>query len=641
MHPNPEDLARLFDLSIDMLCIAGDDGYFKRVNPAFEAVLGHTTAELLAKPFFEFVHEDDRGNTVAAFQALLDGRRVIDFENRYRCADGSYRWLSWRSAPATDGNIYAVARDVSENKATQNQLRVSEERFRQFADNAQDAFWIFDIGPERFTFVNPAFERIFGIEPARLYEDHSLWSSAIFTDDRERVRAAFADWRSSGAARPLSIQYRVNQPDGEIRHVEDCAFPIVDQHGSLYRIAGVATDVTERHVLEERLFQSQKMEAVGRLAGGVAHEFNNFLTSILGNLEFVQEAVATNADRGAVLRDVERIDAVARRAASLTRQLLTLSSRRVVQPTVFDLNRLVLDSEMVLSRLIPDNIELKSSVPDRPSYVLAGPPQIQQVIMNLVVNAKDAMPNGGKLSLRVDHADVDAAMVARMPDLALGPYVRLTVSDTGCGMDEETVGRVFEPFYTTKPAGAGTGLGMAIVHGIVKQSRGAITVQSRVQQGSTFEIHLPLVQPAKPAQTASRDEGVLTGRETILVCEDDAEVRHLVCTVLERNGYQVHAADDPLAALLMARSLVQIDLLLTDVIMPTMSGVRLAERLKEHHDRTRVIYMSGYTADELDHHGVVEQSVALLEKPFSPAALLHRVRTTLDGPLVGARTAPT
>jgi signal transduction histidine kinase/CheY-like chemotaxis protein len=417
--------------------------------------------------------------------------------------------------------------------------------------------------------------------------------------------------------------------------------PLVDPDGTCTRLLGTSTDITdrkradeERERLETQLRQAQKMEAVGQLAGGIAHDFNNILTSIGGNVEL---ALGQLQARGAAdhrpleeLREVERSLA---RAAGLTRQLLAFGRRQVARPESLDLNQTVTAMEPMLRRLISESIVLQVIRGADLQCVRADANQVEQVVMNLVVNARDALPGGGTLTIETANVTLDADYVAQHGDVLPGPYVLLSVSDTGCGMDARTLERAFEPFFTTKPVGQGTGLGLATVYGIVKQSGGHVAAYSAPGHGSTFRVYLPAVDaPAVPQPAAAPQcEPAPTGVETVLVCEDDGVVRDLASRFLRSAGYTVLAAANGAEALRIAAANGRaVDLLVTDVVMPDMNGRQLADTLTAAMPNLAVLFVSGYTGSVIACHGVLDPGVEFLEKPFTRRELLRRVRDLLD-----------
>ena len=390
-------------------------------------------------------------------------------------------------------------------------------------------------------------------------------------------------------------------------------------------------DVTESRALEEQLRQAQKMEAVGRLAGGIAHDFNNLLTAILG---YAQLAAARLKQEDPMRIELSEIEKAGQRAADLTRQLLAFSRKQVLQPRVLNLNEIVGDTDKMLRRLIGEDIEFTTSLKDRLGSVRADTGQIEQVLVNLAVNSRDAMPKGGKLTIETSEVELDESYSAFHFDVQPGPYVLLAVSDTGTGMDAKTLSHVFEPFFTTKEAGKGTGLGLSTVYGIVKQSGGHVAVYSEPGVGTTFKIYLPRVEGLPERASGSfkraREAG---GTETVLVVEDEEAVRRLVCRSLEAHGYKtVPAASASEALLACEKHAGEIHLMLTDVVMPHLSGRELAQRIAALRPRMKVLFMSGYTDNAIVHHGVLDAGMPFLQKPFTPRSVAQKVREVLDAP---------
>jgi nitrogen-specific signal transduction histidine kinase len=393
-------------------------------------------------------------------------------------------------------------------------------------------------------------------------------------------------------------------------------------------IIGTGIDITERRKLEEQLQQSQKIEAIGRLAGGIAHDFNNLLTAIRGYSDLLLLRIDSSSP---LRRDVEEIQKAGERAASLTRQLLAFSRKQVLQPKVLDLNAVVAGMDGMVRRLIGEDIDLVTVLKPGLWNVQADPGQVEQVIMNLVVNSRDAMPQGGKVTIETSNEELDDRYVRRHAVVKPGEYVRLSISDTGLGMDEVTKSRLFEPFYTTKEKGKGTGLGLSTVYGIVKQSGGYIWVYSETGKGAAFKVYFPRFRGATAeARREGTSGSAFYGRETVLVVEDEEVVRALVRGILEGNGYTVLTASDGVEAQKVGRShKTPIHLIVTDVVMPKMGGREAAETLAQHLPGVKVLYMSGYTNDAIVRHGMIESGIPFLEKPFTPDALLRKVHQLL------------
>ena len=475
-----------------------------------------------------------------------------------------------------------------------------------------------------FTFVNPAAEAMLGYEPGELIGQH--WTAIIPPDQQPIVHAA-DERRRHGVSDRYELE--LVRKDGSRLPVLVSGSPRFE-NGRFTGTLAVFADISELKRLESQLIQSQKMEALGRLAGGVAHDFNNLLTAIIGYSEFLlQELNPYDPRRG----DVEEIKKAANRAAALTRQLLAFSRKQMLQPQVLNLNTTVSNLEKMLRRLIGEDIELVTVLDPHLGRVKADPGQIEQVIMNLAVNTRDAMPQGGKLTIETRDVLLDEDYARQYADVQPGSYVMLTMSDTGTGMDEETLSHLFEPFFTTKDVGQGTGLGLATVHGIVKQSGGHITVYSEPGLGTTFKIYLPQTEEASTTTSLPLTRpAALQGQETILLVEDADMVRDLARRTLTFRGYTVLEAHDGEEALrLSTQHEGPIHLLVTDVVMPGgISGRQLAERLMATRPEMRVLYMSGYADDAIVRHGLLEPGMAFLQKPFAPDILALKVREVLD-----------
>jgi two-component system cell cycle sensor histidine kinase/response regulator CckA len=510
-------------------------------------------------------------------------------------------------------------------------LRVRDELFRLITEKAADMIAVVDVKGRRL-YNSPSYERILGYS---LEELGANPFAQIHPDDSERVKKASLEAIRTGIGQ--SVEYRMRHKDGNWRTFESRASTILDKRGEVERLVIVNRDITERKHLEEQVRQAQKMEAVGRLSGGVAHDFNNLLGVIIGYGEIVQEGTApTDPLRGSV----DEILKASHRAASLTRQLLAFSRQQVLDPKILDLNAVVKDMEKMLQRLIGEDIELKTELYPALARIKADEGQIEQIVLNLAVNARDAMPQGGRLCLATSDFHMDQDFVRRYPyPVPVGDYVLLTVSDTGIGMDTALQGRIFEPFFTTKEKGKGTGLGLSTVYGVVKQSGGYIEVASEPKAGTVFKIYLPKVEGAL-VEPQTEIAASLCGTETVLLVEDEPSLRILARHQLESCGYFVLDAGCGAEALEVARTQLRtIHLLLTDVVMPGINGRILAEELLRHRPQLSVVYMSGYTGQAVGADGVLDAGSCFLPKPFTREALAGKLREALEERIAASAVA--
>jgi two-component system, cell cycle sensor histidine kinase and response regulator CckA len=519
-------------------------------------------------------------------------------------------------------DVYVVFQQLQIHRF-RTRLTEREELFRLISENAVDMIALVDANGRRL-YSSPSYQKLLGYSAEELAETPA--HEQIHPDDREAVLDAVNDARHSGVGRRL--EYRVRHKSGRWLAVESTV-SVARNHEKDTRLVIVNRDITDRKQLEEQLYLSQKLEAIGRLSGGVAHDFNNLLGVIIGYSEALQRQMSpSDPNREAV----DEIQNAGKRAAVLTQQLLAFSRKQVLEPKILDLNVVVSDIEKMLRRLIGEDIELKILLCESLGTVKADRGQIDQVIMNLAVNARDAMPKGGKLILETANAELDENDVNRYRYVVPGPYVLLKVTDTGCGMDAELQSHIFEPFFTTKESGKGTGLGLATVYGVIKQSGGYIWLDSEVGKGTTFKIYLPRVnEPREIVAQEGRTPSTHRKNRTILLVEDEQSLRKLTRTALVEMGHEVLEAADAFQALEVAkpRDLV-IDLLLTDVVMPGMSGRILADKLCAARPDIRVLYMSGYTDGAVANHGVLESGISILRKPFTREELTERVDDVLS-----------
>jgi PAS domain S-box-containing protein len=504
-------------------------------------------------------------------------------------------------------------------------LRTSEERTRFALHNANVGVWDMDYttGVLRWT---ETLEAHYGLRPGTFGGTFEAFVERIHPEDRASVIETLDKAMKTGA--DFSFESRALWPDGAVRWLTGAGRILFDEHGNPLRGVGISVDTTERRLLEAQYQQAQKMEAVGRLAGGVAHDFNNVLTAILGYCELLLPDFHPGDPHRA---DLEEIQKAGTRAAGLTRQLLAFSRQEIIEPTLLDLKAVVSDMWPMLERLIGEDVTVSLNLGPESAPVKADRGQVEQIVMNLVVNARDAMPRGGTLTIATANVDLDADYAATHAEVRPGAYVALTVTDTGTGMTPEVKARLFEPFFTTKEVGKGTGLGLATVHGIVKQSGGSVGVYSEVGKGTSFHVYFPRADAAervadeRPQVTERR-----TDEATVLVVEDEEGLRGLTRRLLLRQGYNVLVAANAADALRLFEDNPSIDLVLSDVVMPGASGPELARHLAERRPGLKVIYMSGYTEDTIARHGVLKSEIAFLHKPFTSETLGRKIREILD-----------
>jgi PAS domain S-box-containing protein len=627
LNSEPIELDQFFNLTPEMLCIVSFEGRFLKLNAAWKRVLGWSNEELERLPVIDFLHPDDieLGRRIGC--ALRASPASCESVTRFRCRDGSYRWLEWRSVSRAEGYIYAAAHDITPRVENERLLRESEERYRLLIEFAPFMVAVHDAG--RIVFVNPA-----GVQlTAATSADQLLGKSVldlIPPESREPAAKRMRDLVHQKSSQ--RVEERLVCLDGRVRDLEISSMMIPFDGKDATLLVGI--DVTdrkdaesERLKLEGQLRQSQRLESIGRLAGGVAHDFNNLLTVILGCADSLLSRDGLDPHERT---DLHEISEAAQRAASLTRQLLAFSRQQVLQPRIIDVKDVVTQATRMLRRVLGEDIELALEVDSAPALVFADPGQLEQVLVNLAVNARDAMPAGGDLTIEISRVTLDQEFLAAHPEAAVGAHVHIAVTDTGHGMDEATRSRIFEPFFSTK-SDIGTGLGLATVYGIIRQSGGYIWVQSELGLGSCFKLYLPLFErsSAELPNVAARE--VPHCAETILLVEDEDSVRNVVRKVLSKAGYAVLVAANGEQALACVQAHPEpIHLLLTDVVMPRMTGRDLAQRLAQLRPDTRVLYMSGYTPDSIVHQGVLEEGIEFIQKPLMPAQLLAKIRAMFD-----------
>lgn len=613
----------------DMIAVVDVEGRRIYNSQSYERVLGYSAEDLQKSSAFEQVHPDDRERVK---EASLEARRTgigRTLEYRMRHKNGSWRVLesTARVIPSVGGipeKMVIINRDVTERKRAEEALRVSEASFRSVVEDAP--YGIYQADDEgRFLRVNPALQRILGYSNTDELQNVNL-EREIFRR-LEDFRGMRETLHSHDEFKGLETEWR--KKDGTPITVRCSGRRVREENGGSAFHEVFAEDVTDKRVLEAQLRMAGKMEAIGRLSGGIAHDFNNLLGVMIGYSQLLKRKMRSEPN---LLEYAEEIEKAGQRAASLTRQLLAFSRQQIMTPTVLNLNTLVADMEKMLPRLIGEDIAVRIELSDGLGAVRADRGQVEQVIMNLAVNARDAMPAGGTLLIQTANRELDELYARDHPGARLGRHVMLSVRDSGVGMDRETINHIFEPFFTTKELGKGTGLGLATVYGIVKQSGGYIAVDSSPGQGACFQVFLPRVdEPVTQVPEIPSFTPETKSSETILLAEDSDPLRKLAKSLLEGHGFEVLAAQNGEEALGLAKQHPgRIHLLLTDVVMPGINGRVLAERLLVTRPDTKILYMSGYTDSFIAGHGVLDQSRNLLYKPFSEEKLIERVRSILD-----------
>jgi PAS domain S-box-containing protein len=612
---------------------------FSFVSQRAEALLGYPTRQWFREPDFWLMHmhPEDRDRTLARVRVALSAGEDYSVEYRMVAGDGRAVWLRdrvhvVRDAQGKPSRLRGVTVDITYRKRTEEALHRLSRQHQLILTSAGEGIYGLD-AQGLTTFINPAAAAMLGWTPEELIGQpqhamihHSKPDGTPYPQEECPIYAALKDgrmhhvgnevfWRKGGTSFP----------------VEYTSTPIRDEGGDLIGAVVTFRDISQRQELEAQLRQAQKMEAIGCLAGGIAHDFNNLLTVVMGRCQLMLGRLEAESP---LRRDLDLIDTTVQRAATLTQQLLAFSRKQVLQPKVLDLNAVVANIDPMFRRLIGEDIKLVTVLDPALGPVKADPAQLEQVILNLAVNSRDAMPEGGRLTIETANVELDATYARRHAGASPGAHVMLAVSDTGCGMDAATQARLFEPFFTTKGPGKGTGLGLSTVYGIINQSGGNIWVYSEAGRGTTFKIYLPRVEESVELEVVQRDTAVAKSPkafETVLLVEDEHGVRDLVRDILEENGYTVLEARDGAEAIhISGHHAGPIHLLLTDVVMPHISGRTLVERLSPVRPEMRILYMSGYSENAIHYHGVLEAGTAYLQKPFTAETLVQKMREVLE-----------
>ena len=611
----------------------GSDARWHYVSPQIKEYLGYTAEEWLANPslWLQHVHPEDRELVLAEEQRLHKTGTAFFAEYRMVSKDGRVIWFRDESMIIRPEGfdvpvLYGILFDISERKATEVALRESEERLRLALEAAHLGMWEWDPETDAL-FWDDRHCSLFGLNPKEAPATAAKFLEFVYPEDRDWVRHAVREALRHDEA--YGAEYRVRWRDGREHWLASAGRVLRNANSRAYRMRGITYDVTDRRGLEEHLRRAQKMEAIGQLAGGVAHDFNNLLMVIRGHVELLLNRPGVD---GSVARNAEAIQKASERAAGITQQLLAFSRKQVLQARVIEMRSVVTDIANLLRRLLGPMVDFSLQLPSEPLWVRADESQLEQVVLNLAINARDAMPNGGTVTAIIDRVAGDSAIVRRRPGMPETDYIRLRVIDTGTGMDAATQARIFEPFFTTKEFGKGTGLGLATVYGVVKQSDGWIWVDSTLGVGTTFEIFLPAVSEPDLEAAAKEKAGKETGgSETILVVDDEEGVREVATQYLSARGYLVLAAESGARALDLARVHPgQIHVLVTDAVMPGMNGPSLARELLSRRPETKVLYMSGYAEDASLLEEARERGEAFLQKPFGLDSLAEKLRELLS-----------
>lgn len=612
------------------IVITDANGIIVWVNDAFTSVTQYKKEEAQGKNPSELVksgeHDDAFYNSM---WTTLSAGQVWRGTLVNRRKDGSLYTEEQSITPMRDGHgvithYVGVKQDVTERVRTEKELLESQSRLQRALTIGNIALWDWDLITEHVYF-SPEWSGHTGALNFGRSEKVHEWFDRVHPEDLPLLQRTLMNCRKDG--HPNQREFRLRHDAGEYHWILMNASPVSNEQGRVTRMVGTNVDITERRRLETEFQQAQKLESVGRLAGGVAHDFNNLLSVIGGYSEM---ALASVTEGTPLHKDLMQVKRAADRAAGLTRQLLAFSRRQVLSPEVLNVNTIIGEAEKMLRRLIGEDIDLQLNLAEDLGQAMADPGQVEQVLLNLSVNARDAMPQGGTLTIATSNVNLSEALISPHANVPAGRYIRISVSDTGIGMSRELFDKIFEPFFTTKESGKGTGLGLATVYGIVKQSEGYIVTESTLGVGTTFHIFLPRLDEAELQASKDEPPEVMRGTETILVVEDEENLREVACRFLKQAGYTVLRAGSGDEALrVAAESTAPIALLLSDVIMPGMSGPVLAEKLREQIPALKVLYMSGYTDDALAHHGVLEPNISLIMKPFTGVQLASKVRELL------------
>ena len=614
-HQVEEDLNRFFSLSLDMLCIAGLDGYLKQINPAFEKILGYTKAELFAQSFLSFVHPDDIAPTLAEMDKLSQGIKTIAFENRYRCKDGSYKWLQWNATPY-EQMLYSVARDITEYKQTQEKIHEQA----TLLDVATDAIMVRSLD-NKILFWNQGAERLYGFTSAEALGKNAnelLYRESLQLAEINQALLENDNWK------------------GELQQVSKTGNDIIvlstwnlvrDEQGNHKSTLIVNTDITDKKQLEAQFLRAQRLESIGTLSGGIAHDLNNILTPILAISQLLPLKLPTVDEQTQHFFNI--LETSAKRGATLVKQVLSFARGVQGKRTNLQVKHIISEIREFVRNTFPKIIEIQVYLPDNLRLISADATQIHQVLMNLCVNARDAMPQGGTLDIKAENIDIDENYIKMNLDASIGSYVSITVSDTGTGIEKETLERIFEPFFTTKEQGKGTGLGLSTTIGIIKSHGGFINVYSEVGKGTTFKVYLPAAQTVEIVGDEKAEIPKGNG-ELILVVDDEMSIRETTKASVEKYNYQALTASDGIEAIaLYAQYKNEISTILIDMMMPEMDGVTTIRTLQRINPQVKIIAVSGLATSDRVSTAISNGAKSFLSKPYTSEELLSQLHQVL------------
>jgi PAS domain S-box-containing protein len=623
-------LDQIWQGSEDLMAISDGLGFWLSVNPAWTKVLGWANAEMLGQECGWLEHPDDAQRIALEIARLRAGLPTSGFNVRLRCTDGSFRLINWTCSRSNE-QIYHVGRDITVEHEREAALHDLQD-FTRLALSAVNGVgvWTYDVASDCFT-CDPAVSELYDIDPDQAAK--GIWREGFLANVLEEDRGKLLSTMAGGLAKrgDLELEYRIKHKDGTVRWVLSRGHTYFDAEDRPVRRTGVAIETTKNRMLEAQLRQSQKMEAVGQLTGGLAHDFNNLLTSIMGNLELLQNRVSQGRFEN-LSKYADTAREAAKRAAALTHRLLAFSRRQTLDSKPTDANQLVSGMEELINRTVGPEIEVETFLFDTLWTTLCDPNQLENAILNLAINGRDAMPDGGMLTIETANVSLDPP-VAQERDMAAGDYVEICVTDTGTGMPPDVIAHAFDPFYTTKPTGEGTGLGLSMIYGFVKQSGGQVRIYSEVDTGTTMRLYLPrhagemaFEQPLPELSQAPRARS----GETVLVVDDEPTVRMLITEVLGELGYEAIEAADGARALQVLTSDVQIDLLITDVGLPGgINGRQVADAGKQMRPLLKVLFITGYAENAALKSGQLEPGMRVMTKPFALEALASIIQSII------------